>query len=456
MRSLRFGFLALLFALNTGVVRTVHAEEPPAGASHGENHGEGEENNSTWQGRQDNTDVFAKGGEYHQHERPVYDGGGKWTPSGGWKTDPVVGTNSAGRPYDKSNGRFVSNDDAHWVNHERGERLEGWNEGQYPRGVTVLSQNGHGAVGVDVGPFKNGTVNLVKGEYGSINVDVLRADGQYNAGVGITDRGVTGSVYARGVVTLVGLRGETENLALGDPNGLTNASVFGEGRAFVGADAQVNGNLSVGKDGILAQGGASAFAGAKAEGQVSGQVTICGVQIAGTGLGEVSAGAGAEATGVFKVDWSTMTVRMGAKVGAALGLGAGVGGTVEISIDKLVRNFPQAAQCILGPLNDLKNLAVDAGKTLVNGAVDLGKGAVNKLSDGYDSVKNGLGNAASFVGDHLPCLWGCHDDKPKAVATNGGYNGSRNDSTVPPPIPQTTVPGVNGTGMDTPIYGQKR
>lgn len=253
-------------------------------------------------------------------------------------------------------------------------------EWETPRGVTIISTGGKGAVGIRTGPFVDGRVNLAEGSLGELNLDVLRAEQEWSAGAGIVPGGVAANAQLEARAILVGLQAETKVAVLGDPNSMTYAAARGEGRAFVGADVEAVGGVSATRNGVRAGAVVEAFAGAKAQGEVFGSATLCGVSINTSGEAEASVGIGGEVSGIFEFDWAEMRVKVGGEVAGTLGVGAGVGGSVEISLDKLVRNPGMAADCVKDGLR--------AGGQAIAGAFGSMKNAVG----------DGLGAIASFFG----------------------------------------------------------
>lgn len=422
---MRLARLAVLSLLMFAPATLAYANEPGGAPSSGEEP-------TAWDG----TTHVGKGEV--SHERPVMSDGTKNGRS--WNSDPVVGENKNGRLYDKRNGQFLSKDNAKDAR-ERGENYE-----NDPKGVTLYQKDGEGTTGINVGPIKDGSVNLAEGKYGSVDLNVGQLYGEYTAGVGVTKDGVTGRVQAYGQVTLVGLSAETKDFKFGNEE--LGGDVRARGNAFIGADGTVDGSLAVGKNGVNAHGKAEVFAGGKATGQVAGSLTICGVSIAARGEGEVSYGIGATAEGYFKVDWSTMTVKIGGKAALTFGGGAGAGGEVEISLQKLIENPSMAANCAWEGVKKVAEAAYEGGKELVSTAYDLGKQGVAALSSAADTVGSTLSNAGDTLASaaHHLCFW-CSDDKPKD--DSGGSNVARNAVTVPPGD-------SNSGGGATPIYGQKR
>lgn len=217
---------------------------------------------------------------------------------------------------------------------------------QLPGSVTLVSWNGAGAVGMDAGPFKDGRWTWAEGRHGRIGMDVLRADGTGRVAIGATREGVKLDAVAQGTATLLGISGETGSYGFGKPDDLSRANVQGQGRAFVGADGQGTLSAHLTKSGVHAVAGAQVFAGAKAKGEITGTIAICGLAVTGTGQGEVSAGAGAGAVGFFKVDWAKGTVKIGGQADATVGLGGGLGGTIEVSLEQIIRNPNGAGDCV--------------------------------------------------------------------------------------------------------------
>ena len=89
----------------------------------------------------------------------------------------------------------------------------------------------------------------------------------------------------------------------------------------------------------------------------------------------MSAGAGAGAVGFFKVDWVKGSVKFGGNADATLGLGAGAGGTVEVSIEQILKDPRMAGLCV-------KDGVTKFGKSLSDGAVAVG----NAVASGFSAI----------------------------------------------------------------------
>ena len=259
-----------------------------------------------------------------------------------------------------------------------------------PGSVTLISVATQGAVGIDKGPFKDGRWTWAEGQYGRIGMDVLRADGSASAKAGITKEGVRGDFVAQGQATLVGISGETARFGVGDPNGLNQAGVQADGRAFVGADGQAVTSVAVGKGGVKAVGNINAFVGAKAKTQIVGSASLCGLQVTGTGTGEASAGLGAGASGVFQVDWATGKIKVGGQADLTVGLGAGAGGQVEISVEKIIRDPKAAGKCVVDGIKG-------AGTAIANGAEQAAGWLAGTWRSLVGGKKSDIGNAVATL-----------------------------------------------------------
>ena len=371
-----------------------------------------------------------------EHERPTvgsknapgYAQGKRPTVNGrSVSSEPIVATDKNGRPYDKRNGQKLSKENA--------EKAEKWAEGYEAKDqLTLISgEMEEKSAGINVGPFKDGRVELAKGKYGEVNLDVARvsASGDYSAG--ITKDGLQAQGKFEAKATLIGISGETETAQLGDPEGLNNASVKASGEAYIGADGSVDANLGITKNGINGGGTAEVFAGGKVKGTAEGTVTICGVQIDLQGEAEASYGIGAKASGQFSIDWSKMSVKIGGSASLTVGGGAGAGGTMEISLAKVLKDPGAAAECVARNLAKAAEFVIEKGGELVDAAADLAGKGIDKLSQGVNAVTSTLSDAGSSVASFFG--FGGGDDKPKptkpvAVATSGN-NTSRNSNTTP-------------------------
>lgn len=458
MRTGRLAFvLALALSLTAGMHHRAWAEGGEGGTTveggSGEHGGEGEGEKPEFV-KNSPTHVWTKSVEHPIHERPISEGQwyGSTKKNGGPFRDPIIGKNKS--------GRYVIKEDP---NVERGnlkpyankEQVKTWGEHQenfeQPKGVTLISTQGKGAAGLNAGPFKDGRANLAEGSLGEVNLDVLRADGEYSAGIGVGNGNVQAQAGGRGFLTLVGVQAESKVGVLGDPNGLNNAMGQVEGRAFIGADAEGAASLHVGTHGVGGQAEVGAFAGGKAEVMGAGTVTICGVQVNLTGTAEASYGIGAKATGAFSIDWSTMTVKIGAKASLTVGGGLGAGGTIEVSLAKVLNDPAKAAECVAEHLGEAAKYVAEKGVELAEAAGDLAMTGVHKLADAADAVGSALGSAASSVGSWVGGLFGGGDDDsassaptaPIAVASFG-VQPARTAVTVP--VAAAGTPGGTANG----------
>jgi uncharacterized protein YukE len=146
-------------------------------------------------------------------------------------------------------------------------------------------------------------------------VDVLSTEGKAEAEAGISKDGVTAAAGVTASATLASASAQYKN-AHG-----TTANVS----ATVGAEANAQGGVSLGKDGLKAEAGVDAFAGGKLEASVSQEI---GPVEAGAS-GEISYGIGFEASaeGEFSKD------RVGFSVDLNATLGIGAGGEINIGFD---------------------------------------------------------------------------------------------------------------------------
>lgn len=341
-----------------------------------------------------------------------------------WSSDPVVARDHYGALFDKRTGRAIREADAK-------EAMDRADLYATPTSVTILEKDASGATGIDAGPFRNGRATLVEGSLGEVHVDALRLDGTGQARAGITKDGVAANVFLDGRATLLGVGAQSRTFGLGDPEALTSATAQGSADAFVGAEALLDANASVTRHGVQGNVHAGAFVGGKAEADGTGQVSICGVQVNALAHGEASYGLGADAAGYFKVDWSSMSVKVGGRAALTAGVGAGAGGEVEVSLAKLMKDPRAAGRCM-----------VDGAKTALTTAG-------HALAEGAGAVKNAIASGA-----HKLCFWCKDDPKPAAPATapfNRGTNIGRNARTIPPaagvPGARTPVSVRHGAGV---------
>lgn len=376
-----------------------------------------------------------------EHERPNW--GSKDAPSfargktvngKSYNSEPVVAKNKAGRYYDKRTGRLLSG--------EQAEEAKKWQEGyESKHDVALISgDTGEQSVGINVGPIKNGRVNLAEGDLGEVNLDVGRATGQATGSVGITKDGVQAEGELKGQVTLVGISAESKKFALGDPDGLNNASTQETAQAYIGAEGDLNGHVGVTKNGVGGAANAEVFAGGKAEVQSNNTVTICGVEVNLQAQAEASYGIGAHASGQFSIDWSKMTVKIGASAGLTVGGGAGAGTTIEVSLAKVLQSPGKAAECVKEHLLAAGKWVAEKGGELVDAAGNLASKGIDKLSSAASSVKDTIGGGLSSAGHFIGGLFGGggHDDPPApttpvSVASFGNQT-PRNANTIGPVV----------------------
>ncbi|MGO1166035.1 MAG: hypothetical protein ACTMHL_05395 [Janibacter sp.] len=139
-------------------------------------------------------------------------------------------------------------------------------------------------------------------------------------------------------------------LAKGEAHWQNQHGTGAEGEAYIGAEATAEGQASIGPGGARIDAGLDAFAGGKAEGEVSQDIGDYGS--VGVG-GEVSYGIGAHA----EVDGEISADRIGVSVdvGATLGIGAGVNFDVSVSPSEIIGDLGDAGQAVadsnLNPLN---------------------------------------------------------------------------------------------------------
>jgi hypothetical protein len=176
--------------------------------------------------------------------------------------------------------------------------------------------------------------------------------------------------------------------------------VGAQGNAFIGASAEANADKSIGKDGVYAEVGGSAFVGASAN--VSGSVkTNIGIN-AEAGVG-VAVGFGAEG----KVKAGFKDGRLDFKCSFGLALGVGIRFNLGFSID-----FKKAWNTIKGGAKKAWNTFKSGCKTVASGIGNavktVGKG-IKKAGEAVVSVAKKVGNtvksAAKKVGKFFKKLF---------------------------------------------------
>lgn len=204
-----------------------------------------------------------------------------------------------------------------------------------------------------------------KGEYGSAEIAMGKASVSASGGLGVSHDKIQAHVAAAAEAKLIEVSAASNVVGVGDPNGMSNAICQVKGKAFVGAEAKGDLTVTVSGKGIATQVGGDAFVGGKAQVTGSGTITLCGLAMNATGDAQASYGIGATAKGAFVVDWSTMTVRYGAHAALTVGGGLGAGGTVEVSLEKILKDPRTAANCLAAHLKPLGDAAKKFGSLVV-------------------------------------------------------------------------------------------
>lgn len=271
--------------------------------------------------------------------------------------------------------------------------------------------NGASALGLDRQWTASGAVRgtalqkdfnfQTQGDWGHVDirnqVSLLDAAASGYATAGLQD----GNFFARA-------GGEASvDLARVDTQGNVKINGVGEldfnGTARVGAHAQGFAGVQMGKDGVHAEIGGSAFAGAEAKVQGTWK-SESGAQ-AHFGASAV-AGIGAEAGA--KVGFKDGKLDFNLKLGLALGVGARFNVGFSLDFNKIGQNIKKlftdpvgfAKDRFLGFANKIKNIggaAISVGKKVVKGVADLGKKAVGFAKNVGGKIKDGLKSAGKKV-----------------------------------------------------------
>ncbi|GAA3601757.1 hypothetical protein GCM10022199_01640 [Marihabitans asiaticum] len=239
-----------------------------------------------------------------------------------WKADPE-------RPWnDESNPRYGLWSAPGGLN-DGVERIE---DGAASRGVDL---DVSGEVKNDLWERKGAeeaSVSLAHKQWGSgenqltVAAGEARAEAEGSVGVGPTGAAAAGSAGLGLYASRAGAQFQT-----GSWNGM---SASGQGTAYVGAEAKVGGEASIGPGGAKVGVNAEAFAGAKAESELSGKVGPAEV----TAGGELSVGVGAHAD--VDAEISMDNVEVSVDVGATLGIGGGVKFDVSFSPKEVLDVLP--------------------------------------------------------------------------------------------------------------------
>lgn len=217
-------------------------------------------------------------------------------------------------------------------------------------GVTLWSTGDSGAVGLNWGRMADGRMVLLKGDFGELHLDALRAEGSYQAEFHVNAEGVDLETHVGGRATLVGVHAQTGKAQVGG-RGL-GAGISGQGRAGVVAEGEGDLNLIADASGVRAKVGGQLFAGAKADGELPIEISILGVRFVATPNGYVAAGAGIN--GDAYAGLGTNGVKAGCKLGGCLGLGAGAGVDLEIDVSGVVDFFDSMDSGSYRPPEDFK------------------------------------------------------------------------------------------------------
>jgi hypothetical protein len=130
----------------------------------------------------------------------------------------------------------------------------------------------------------------------------------------------------------------------------------------------------------------------------------------GTLKGEVSAGAGAKATGTIQVDWAKGTAKISGELAATLGLGAGAGAEITIDISALISDPGAVADCLLDGLEELASAAIELGGDLVDAAGQALSDAGSAIASGTSRAVEAVGGALSDAGSAIAGFFGFGSD----------------------------------------------
>lgn len=147
------------------------------------------------------------------------------------------------------------------------------------------------------------------------SVDLLSTEGKWDGQFGLTNEGFVAATSLSAAAYLAKVEGQYTN----------SYGTTAKGSAYVGAEANADASVSLGKDGGKLNAGGEVFAGGKAEASVSQEVGPVDVGVGG----EVSYGIGAHAD--IDAEVSTDHVGIDFDIGATLGLGGGV--KVDVGFD---------------------------------------------------------------------------------------------------------------------------
>ncbi len=223
---------------------------------------------------------------------------------------------------------------------------------------------------------------------GDVYWDVLGYDASASTSAGFDDGNVevSASAEAQVYVAQVGYEGE---LYYGSEE--THASIGAEAEAAVGAEASVNAEVEVGLEGVELEGGAEAFAGAKAEGEIPVDLAVCDVGFDASVGGEASAGIGGTAEGEVEADWSNLEFGFGGELAGTLGLGLGGEGEFTLDLGGIL-DPAGTADCFW-------DYAWEAGEFVVSGADAI-------WDTGWDLGSDALGGLAVLGGSVFVGLFG--------------------------------------------------
>lgn len=249
--------------------------------------------------------------------------------------------------------------------------------------------------------FKKDFNFATEGDWGHVDVrnqvSFLDAAASGYATAGIKDGNFFGRVGGQAGVDLMRVKTQA-NVNI---DGVGQLDFKGDAR--IGAHAQGSAGVQVGKDGVHAEIGASAFAGAQAKAQGSWK-SESGAQI-NFGASAV-AGVGAEAGA--KVGFKNGKLDFNLRLGLALGVGARFNVGFSLDFKKIGQNIKKAFTDPIGFVKDrfvglfkkVKNIGgavVSVAKKIGKGIAKVGKKVVDGIKKVGTKIKNGLQKAGKKI-----------------------------------------------------------
>jgi len=251
------------------------------------------------------------------------------------------------------------------------------------------------------------------GDWAGSNLSVLGYEGLAYGSVSTDGKSLSATAGVSGKAWAVRAKLNETLAEVGDSELGASLGVYVDAR--VGVEAGVGTTAKVGLEGVSLSANANAFAGAKVDGWVPVTLSFCYLSAQGKAKGQLSAGIGGTATATVEIDWANLEVKLSAELAGTLGLGAGAGGEVRLSLGALITDPGKVADCLLDKLQDLGEMALEAGEALVDIAssvidegvalveagVEVVDDAIDALASGVDRVSDAISGTVSSVASSI-------------------------------------------------------